>query len=273
MDNITWVVQDNLIDPIQVCQVISAINKVGAKVQTVKVIPFVDDVDVPELDNNLVIPYGSTKLNKISQQRKWKGNWFDHSTFNVEYWNLTRKDEMLNYDSQTFTVRELIEQFSPKIGISSETLFFIRPLHDLKQFNGTVTTAKEICNWMQSVDSGNFSFDEETLVCIASPKHIKHEIRCFIVDGKIIDSSYYRIHGVRLSQPVTDVTLIEKINNFVLSGQLPHNCCVADIAILEDDIIKIIEFNAINSSGFYYHDIDKIVKAMTGYLYENSRNI
>lgn len=258
---IVWAIQTNLIDYEQSSAVCVAAKAAGAEVCEVEVIPFVDDVEVPDLDTDLVIPYGSTKLNKISQKRRWLGNWYSPKTFNVAHWNNVNGDKMLNYDASISKVSDLVANFRD----DDDTLYFIRPLHDLKQFNGTVAPAKEIKNWMSSVYSGNFSFDENTEVCISSVKNISSEIRCFIVGGQLIDCSYYRIAGVRLSQPVTNATELDSIRDFLSEIILPHDCCVADIAYI-GKTMKVIEFNSINSSGFYYNNIDKIVAAMTEYL-------
>jgi hypothetical protein len=45
---------------------------------------------------------------------------------------------------------------------------------------------------------------------------------------------------------------------------LPDQCCVMDLALVEDEL-KVIEFNCINSSGFYDHDVDAIFKALWKY--------
>lgn len=263
---IVWAIQTNLIDYEQSSAVCDAAKRSGADICEVEVIPFVDDVEVPDLGTDLVIPYGSTKLNKIAQKRGWKGNWFDSKTFNVAYWNQTNGEKMLNYDAKVCKVKDLFDMFDDE----DTTPYFIRPLHDLKQFNGTVAPANEIKKWMSSVYSGNFSFDENTEVCTASVKSISSEVRCFIVGRKVIDCSYYRIAGVRLSQPVTDQKTRNNIEQFLADVFLPHDCCVADIAFVGSEM-KVIEFNAINSAGFYYNDINKVVHAMTEYLREYAK--
>lgn len=262
---IYWAIQTNLIAENQVREVWDAVLATGAKTQEVIVVPFSEEFgnEIPDI-GEYVIPYGSTKLNKMAQARGWKGNWFDKTTFRVDTWNANR-DDMLNSDAIHMKVKDTINYLKD---VDDDQLWFIRPLNDLKEFNGTVTATCEIKKWMSSVYSGNFSFTEDTEIIIAKPKPIEREARFFIVGGKVIDGSWYRIHGQLLSQPVTNETFMEEVQELA-DIWLPHRCCVMDVAVMSDGSVKVIEYNAINSTGFYYHNIPKIVKAMTDYLIEN----
>jgi hypothetical protein len=259
----TWVIQSNLIDPVQISQIVDACNGQGLPYVGVQVLPFIEDIKflTEEPTHEFCIPYGSTKLVRLAQERKWKGMFFDHEKFRVDVWNANRSD-MLNDDAEVMLVAELRNKVE---SIADDEVYFIRPVEDLKAFNGTVTTAKEIRHWMSSVDSGNFSFDENTPVIVAQPKKILAEWRWFIVGGKIISGSTYRMHGQRLVQRETDPDVINEAQELA-DGWLPHDVCVMDVAVIEGSPLpKVIEFNCFNSSGFYYHDIGAIVKAATKY--------
>jgi ATP-grasp domain, R2K clade family 3 len=265
-NTVTWAIQSNLIDAKQTSEIVDAVRKIGCNIQDIIIIPFSEEFgnEIPDI-GDMVIPYGSTKLNKMAQERNWKGNWFDPETFRVEAWNANR-DDMLNAECVITTVAEVHKLFED---VSDDEVRFIRPVKDLKEFNGTVTTVKEIKNWMNSVYSGNFSFSADTLISIAPVQKIVSEARYFIVGGKVINGSMYRIYGQLFSQPITNTALYEQAQRLA-DIWLPHPCCVMDVAELEDSTFKVIEFNAINSSGFYYHDIAKIAQAMTNYVKENN---
>lgn len=260
---ITWLVQSNLIDYRQVSQICDAVRAAGANLVEAVVIPFQDDIDNPSVLENLdgiVIPYGSTKLTKITMNRGWKGSFFDPALFRVDAWNKVQPDRLLNNDQTLMTVAEaktILDKYEP------DELLFVRPRDDLKAFNGTVTAAREIQNWMQSTESGNFSFTDDTVICVSSPKKILQETRWFIVGGKIIDGSQYMLHRQRIAQLVTDTKLYNAAQELA-DIWLPHETCVMDLALTEDGL-KVIEYNCLNSSGFYQHDIDKIVRAVTEY--------
>lgn len=259
---VSWLLQTNLIDSIQLGQVYTALRSQGIPYQGCHVIPFDDNIQFlePIPPHKGVIPYGSTKLTRIAEEQGWTGMFFDEETFRVDTC-LKNRSDMLNSDADIMLVRDLHEKF---VGIADDEVFFIRPVKDLKEFNGTITTAKEIRNWMASVDSGNFSFSQDSPVVVASPKNILAEWRWFVVGGKIVSGSTYKMHGQRLVQRETDQAVIDEAQGLA-DKWLPNSTVVMDVALTKDGP-KVIEFNCFNSSGFYYHDIEAVVTAVTQYL-------
>lgn len=264
MNKVTWVIQTNLLNDLSVQGVWLAAEEAGANVQEAIIVPFQEELaNEEELqamhveDDHVVIPYGSCKLTRISQQRGWRGNCYDPDTFTATAWTANR-DDMLNSDAVHMRVRDAAEFFKDKILADK---WFIRPEEDLKAFNGTVTEAEEIINWMQSTASGNFSFSEDTPIIIAPVKKLYSEARFFIVGGKVVDGSYYRFggrtHTSHIDQQETYATAQALADKW-----LPNECCVMDVADT-DDGLKVIEFNTLNSSGFYAHKIPVIVQAVT----------
>lgn len=266
MNKVTWVIQTNLLNDLSVQGVWLSAEEAGASVQEAIVVPFQDELgNEAELqalhveETHVVIPYGSTKLTRISQQRGWRGNCFNPETFRTALWN-EKRDDMLNQDSVEMPVKDAAKFFE---GTILANKWFIRPVEDLKAFNGTVTEAEEIITWMHNVESSKFSkhFNADTLVSISPVKKIYSEARFFIVDGKIVDGSYYRMAGQlqlhHIDQPETLAFAQEMADKW-----LPHECCVMDLADT-DDGLKVIEFNTLNGSGFYDHRINVIVGAMT----------
>lgn len=264
MNKVTWVIQTNLLNDLSVNGVWHAAESYGANVREAIIVPFQDELgneaELMEMavePDHIVIPYGSCKLTRISQKRGWRGNCFNPATFDVAVWNANR-DDMLNSDAIHMTVKDAPDFFKGKCLTDK---WFIRPSEDLKAFNGTVTEAEEIVQWMQSTESGNFSFTEDTPIIIAPVKKIYSEARFFIVGGVVVDGSYYRVGNRLLSSHIdSDDTYIEMQK--LADKWLPHECCVMDVADT-DDGPKVIEFNTLNSSGFYDHDIRVIVEAVT----------
>jgi hypothetical protein len=226
----------------------------------VSVIPFSDEFVTPiDVQDPKIIPYGSTSLIKNAQRRGWTGTYFDETTFRVDAW-LQNRTDMLNQDSMIMSVKEAAETFATK---PKTDVYFIRPVMDLKQFSGTVTDCGEITRWMHSVDSGNFSFGEDTLVAIAQPTEILMEWRHFVVGRRIVTSSSYRFKGMPLLRRELDRATINEAQALA-DKWLPHDNCVMDIALTHDGV-KVIEFNCLNGSGFYYHDLRALVRAVTDY--------
>lgn len=258
-----WIVQSNFLDVNQITPLIEALTDYGIPFIDVAVVPFSDEFVTPlETSRTNVIPYGSTKLSKIAEKRFWKGLFFDRETFRADRWNKERND-MLNSDAEFMTVREAMGVFANR---NKDSVWFIRPVEDLKHFNGTVTNAEEIARWMSSVETGNFSFDENVVVSVARPKNILMEWRYFVVDRKIVSGSSYRMRGLRLTRREEDKEVIAEAQRLA-DGWLPHETCVMDVA-LTDKGLKVVEFNCFNSSGFYYHDIRKIAEKVSDYFYD-----
>lgn len=275
---IHWLVQSNHLACDQVNAVWYAAKEAGCTVHEAIVIPFQDELDnVKDLtalsETDLVIPYGSCKLTRVTNSENWLGHCYSEDTFNVQAWNANRTD-MLNQHAESVQVKDISKYFDT-IGADDSDMYFIRPLYDLKQFAGTVTSVGEMKKWMNSTESGNFSFDGDTVACISPATKIYSESRFFIVGGKVIDGSLYRMNG-RMSvehferQPEWSSAPDHYVFAQRLADQwLPHECCVMDVC-RTDDGPKVIEFNTINSSGFYKHDITKIVNAMTDWVRDAS---
>jgi hypothetical protein len=263
MNNVIWAIQTNLLNDDTVKAVWDAAKRIGCDTREAIVIPFQDELgneaelEALDSENNVIIPYGSVKLAKISERRKWRGNCYVPETFRADVWNEQRSD-MLNCDAVTMRVKDAADYFAEH---NQDEERFIRPLHDLKEFNGTVAQIGDIRSWMSSTKSGNFSFGEDTLIMVAPLQKLYSETRWFVVDGKVVDGSYYRLGGRLVPKHITEPELY-KVAQEKADRWLPHVNCVMDLADTEDGV-QVIEFNTINSSGFYDHNISKIVHALT----------
>lgn len=262
MNKITWAIQTNLINDLQLNSVWYAASETGSEVVPIVIIPFSDEFDTPDLDeDSIIIPYGSTSLSKKAYKRGWKGLCYDDHTFRSSTWNQNHP-KMLNSDSHFMNV-SAIEKFFE--GTDLEQKWFIRPVRDLKEFDGTVTTAKEMMKWMNSVYSGNYSFSEDTEVMISPVQDILAEYRYFIVNGKIIDGSMYKFKGRLMKEKLELAWPIHRRAQELADMWLPHPVCVMDCANVDDEL-KVIEYNTINSTGFYDNDIGLIVRSVTDYF-------
>lgn len=264
INKIIWLIQVNLMRDDSVRQVWESAKACGADVREAIIIPFQDYMENHEeitqlhsMPYTVIIPYGSCKLTRIAHQNNWHGGCYNPDTFSADVWNANR-DDMLNADSHIMTVKEATTYFDGK---DLTAKWFIRPLEDLKAFSGTVAEAAEIANWMHSKGSGNSSFSENTKIIIASVKPIFSEARYFVVDGKVVDGSYYRLGGRTVLQNVNQKETLHAAQQLA-DKWLPHKCCVMDIADTPEGT-KVIEFNTLNSSGFYDHNIPVIVDAVT----------
>lgn len=260
--NVTWLVQSNFIDNERTAALCFAIQNSEAALVGVSVKPFTEDIAESGVDVSIgknVVPYGSTKLAKLSMTAGYSGMFYNDN-FNVTKW-VENRDDMLNSDMVTMKASDVIEFLKDK---PDDLPMFIRPAQDLKAFPGGVVDVSEIRSWMKDYQSGNFIFQEDTEICLAPVKEILSETRWFVVGGKVIDGSVYRLRGQRTVFSDNDANSL-KLAQQLADKWLPHEVCVMDVAEV-DGALKVIEFNCFNCSGFYAHDARKITAAVNDYM-------
>lgn len=249
-----FVIQENL--NANAKEILAALLEEGIPHKKVRVIPFSDDYIADwEEDGIDYIPYGSTTFIINAHRKGWTGNCWIPDAFTCKNYNLNHPD-MLN-NEEVVSVNEAITFLQ---GQKETSTWFIRPNDDLKQFSGTVLFAKDIVDWLKDMqqydDNSSYSILGNDLILLSTPKDIKAEWRHFIINGKIVSSALYRDNGVSVKIIETDRKILS-IANFLTEKWLPHKHCVMDIA-LTDTGFFVLEFNTINASGFYGHDIGLI---------------
>lgn len=227
----------------------------------VGLIPFSHEVvaDLP-IDGVDYIPYGSTSLTNWAAESKFRGVFFDRSIFNY-YQALQHRDDMLN---QPVFLGNLETGIAILDEHEKDEMFFMRPSEDLKQFSGQVISAGEAVVWLRSAlecaSSGNQQLLPNTQIVISKPVDIQAEWRWFIVGGKVVSGSMYRLRGHMHRERVVDQSVIDEAQLFA-NKWLPSQCCVMDTALVGGEL-KVIEFNCINSSGMYDNDVPAIFTAL-----------
>lgn len=252
-----FLVQMNLIHEMGLAQVREAIEKYPH--QYVSVIPFSNEFISDEpVDGTDYIAYGSTLFIKLGHELGWKGVYFDYESFNYEA-AVRNRDDMLN-DYVIIPAREV----TAFLENTTEEKWFIRPSQDLKHFSGQVIDREECIQWIQDAmacaSSGSYQIGPDLMVVLSPPKDIQAEWRWFIVDGKIVSGAMYRHNGRLVKYRETNQDVIDEAQQ-IANYWLPHRNCVMDIALV-DGLLYVIEFNCINGSGFYGHDVNAIFRAL-----------
>lgn len=260
-----FLIQHNMLNPEQ----LEEIRKAVEPYPTVfcGVIPFSRDITgiEDEVNQKDFIPYGSTLMTTLGHDvHKWTGLHFDLAKFNYDQ-SLANRDDMLN--SNVVRLDEAIRILEAVVQDNTDTLYFTRPSEDLKQFSGQVIDAKECLGWFKSMmeceTSGSYKLEPETKIVLCEPQNIQAEWRWFVVGGKVVSGSMYRAHGQLRKERVTEQDMIDEAQTFA-DKWLPDDCCVMDLALVDGEL-KVIEFNTLNSSGFYDHDIPAVFKALWEY--------
>lgn len=256
-----FLIQHNLIAKSQLELAAKAVENLPH--QFVGVIPFEHEItsDEPIVGEDY-IPYGSTLLTNLAFERKWSGLYFDQGVMNYSNFVANRKD-MLNAE-HIMPVKDAIRFLANQME-GANLQWFTRPSVDLKHYAGYVGETKEIAYHLQSMvnsfergELGTYGLNPQNEIVLARPKTIQAEWRWFIIGGNIVSGSMYRAHGQLRPKIELDAEVINEAQELA-DVWLPYPCVVMDTALVDNEM-KVIEFNCINSSGFYDHGVNKIFK-------------
>ena len=279
-----WVVQNNLYKETGYENFIASLLKLDQDYMIVKPVPFtnillrgsfdsmVDEVDSePELQfpEGLKIAMGSTTLCRIAYNLGWEPGSFTNENFTYQRWvDGFGSNNLLNPDSIVGTAKSSWD--------ISDDHVFVRPVKDDKAFSGTVMSRDDFFSWLETVQSIDLSDQHilgssmsqpwqplhiDTEFTVASTKEILREYRLFVVDGKIVTGSQYKLGDRVMYSPLVDDDVISFANTCIKNWE-PAQAFVLDIAQVPNGY-KIIEVNNLNSSGFYDADTDKLVDALS----------
>lgn len=224
-------------------------------------IPFSNEITGAERfsDYASVIPFGSIKIVKLWMQGllpKSTKIFYDNIRFDQYYYAGFLPGRILNVGSNTF------------LGAIKDRVYpdgcFVKPTKDLKAFPGLLippggTIAEELSKSQQSSD-----LTDEEIVLVAPIQIIQQEYRCFIVDGKFISGSTYKVASEVRWKPLTAAEEDELSDYFQIIKALyePSKAYVIDFARMDNNELKVIEYNCINCAGMYCADRAKVFQAL-----------
>lgn len=248
-----YIIQRNVFRDTNYNIIFDALERLGLEYEIVE---FDDNGDVEiKTQRNDVFPFGSIRLAKVSSNRDWKPGSFFGGNHDFSIYSQFYKEHLLNYDSQIFKFGDTLEW------VYNETKF-IRPCKDSKLFTGQVFTKTK---WedLVSEKKKNPFFKEEMLndlIQVTEPKKIYKEARMWIVDGKVVTSSYYRFGDYVSYQEEVEPEGVEFANEMAKLYQVADTF-VMDICLTPNGW-KIVEINCTNCSGFYKGDMQKLIIAL-----------
>jgi len=230
-----WIVQNNLFREETYGAMLEALQRLNVKHTIVSVQPFVDELEPePDIGQELVYICGSVKLGRIARERKWfPGCFLNTKTMRYEAWDAAIGEELLNHGGTVakFGTAELPAQGE----------FHVRPCEDTKAFSGKCFYKAEFDSWRQNmIDSEGIIIDgslrrhklgltSETDIVIAPVQSIQREYRFFVVDGKVVTGSLYKLGGKACYSNVIDQDAQDYAQAMVDEWQ-PDRAFVMDIA-------------------------------------------
>ena len=259
-----WVLQENIFREEAYDALIDVLRRFEIPFSEHKVIPFVGEL-MPEPDlsgESAVICIGSYSMRHSARKFGWTPGVFDieDQDFRVqlERWGT----HMLNHDS-------MVVPFKDAVWPAGEDRF-VRPIHDSKVFAGKMFDWEDFNRWQYKVcaleeDYGD-SLTANTIVQVADPKKIYAEYRCWVVGGKIVTMSRYKL-GDKVHYTNMDDLIGEDARNFayeMIKIWSPHEAYCLDVCSTPDGW-KIVEINTLNSCGFYAANLTSLVLSLEDY--------
>jgi ATP-grasp domain, R2K clade family 3 len=275
-----WIVQKNLLNDDAYWRLTVTMDELNIPWKPIDIVPFSDELDLPDGITNPCVFYGSTTLQRLVNARPnlvpgvWTSENFDYQMQIQKYGK-----HMLNHDAEIYPFNDVPE---------FEGVKFIRPVHDTKAFTGALIGGDEFRTWQNNVLgvagwNNNPAYDgfmetwkssvmtPQTPTLVASPKNVRFEYRIFVVNAEVITASLYHVNDrlVKRNADTDDNSLDPLIREYAqeqVDRWQPAEAFVMDIGVLEDDRghydFRIVEINSFNCSGFYECDVKKIVEAV-----------
>ncbi len=261
-----WVIQSNVYNEEGFGALISTLERLGLQHSIHKVVPFVGTLetepDVPSDGKAIVL--GTYSLARHARARGWvPGAFLENLDFVAqrERWG----DRMLNADALVCPFAEVPFQELP---------FFLRPVHDTKAFTGLVLDWGQYTAWRDTLirlPETNDPVNDPlgiSLLTVASPmmvcskKEVYSETRTWVIDGRVVTASGYKIGTIKRYSPPSDVDprIIEFAEECV-DIWAPNRAFVLDVADTPNGL-RIVEINNLNSAGFYKADMNRLVMAI-----------
>lgn len=247
-----YVVQKNIFKDHNYNIIFNALERLGLEFEVVEIINGQFEFKTDRKD---VFAFGSVKLAALSTENKWLPGSFYGGNHDFSIYSEHYKDNLLNYDCH---IQELNEEIIWNYG----ELKFIRPCKDSKLITGMVFTKTKWDDNLQRLKENPFFTEDRLsdLIQIGPVKTIYKEARVWVVDGKVITSSYYRYgQNVEYTENVEPEGLAfaqEMVDLYQVADAFVIDIC------LTPDGWKIVEINCINCAGFYKGDMQKVLIAL-----------
>lgn len=254
-----WVLQNNILAEDGWEALVSALERCGFPYSVHRCVPFEGTLE-PEpvpIDAPVVV-MGSYSMARHAATYGWKpGAWLDNLDFRTqrEHWG----DLLLNADAECAT----IEAFTGPL----TTPRFVRPVHDTKGFTGRVFDEPSWQEFRDGVlrvigDSSRPTVTPQDEIMVCSPKEIWSETRTWIVDGRVVTASGYKVGTLkRYTSPDQVDGRITAFAQSCANHWRPNAAFVLDVADTPTGL-KIVEINNLNAAGFYRADMQKLVVAL-----------
>jgi hypothetical protein len=248
-----YIIQENLFREEGHAKLIRTLERFDISHELVKVLPFIDEVKY-ETDRKDVFVFGSLKLARLSKKYGWNPGALITPNHDYDVYSKYYEENLLNYDSRVINFgNDFVWEYDQQ---------FIRPCLDSKSFTGKVFEKTEWDEFKKRMldHPEDTTLRQDSRIQVAMPKRITQEVRCWVVNGKIVTQSTYRRGSFLVYDNIVDNDALEFAQAMVDLYQLAETF-VIDVC-LTDNGWKIVECGSTSCAGFYDADMQKLVMAL-----------
>jgi ATP-grasp domain, R2K clade family 3 len=193
--------------------------------------------------------YGSTRVAELAADSGFRpGGYFEAAWFDPQNWR-GKRDDLLNQVQQATTIGALRRDWIT-------TPVFVKSV-EAKVLPGMVLEGPDSRWWFEEYAN----LKDDAAIVISPVQDIEHEWRFFVIDGRVVTGSQYKHDGVkRLREPIAEP--VWRCAHLMAEDWLPSPHIVMDICRLRSGEFRVVEFNCLNSSGFYNADVRKYALAL-----------
>lgn len=251
-------IQKDVFAPKHYEMLVGVLERMGLEHYGVKIVDgylFTLDDRMILMETTNVFCWGSVRMAKVASEMGWDPGSLMNSNHDYRIYSQHYGDEMLNHDSQV--VRFADEFTTPGY------VFFVRPCGDTKAFTGQCfipSSWNEFVRHALASKGPNSTLNEDTMVQVSSRKDIQREYRTWVVKGKVITASQYKVGTKVVHAHCTEPMVLEYAQR-IADIYHPAEAFVLDVCMTENGM-KVVEVNCINCAGFYDTDLQRLVAAV-----------
>lgn len=211
------------------------------------------------------IEYSPNNLTSLKQT-------LDYYLDKFEVTNFPESEHFLNKQPGEYEIQMVCEVLDKKYGKD----VFIKPINDLKLFSGTLIpkgqTLRSILEEKNELERVRQEPFDQVLVSHYCPL-LREEVRCYVVDSKVVTISRYRYEGKYNTDPLSpDVYKFYQdfAQNIIDTVYKPGNNFTIDLCTTSTFDVKVVEYNCLTSSGLYECNTKDLFSALERYYYGNN---
>lgn len=256
-----YLIHTNIFSEPHYDELVGFIQRNGLSHEIVQFKPFVEELETSYQGKDIWC-WGSVSMSRLARKYGWEPGSMLNDNHDMNVYASHYGDNMLNSGGVIMNAGDPLPAWA--------SYFFARPTKDSKAFSGQCFADFAWYEWIeQAIQPGNISgglpFTKETQVLIAPLRDIQQEVRCWVVGGRVITASRYKL-GSRVSYENYDnESFFVDFAQSMVDIYQPAEAFVIDVCLSNDEL-KVVEINCINCAGFYHANMSKLMVAIENHF-------